>query len=255
MLGATPTAPLLKCCVNGRRPADLAPATPEQLAASWRAAYAAGADAVHVHPRGRDGRESLTPTDVAAAILALRAAVPEVPVGVTTGAWILPGVEDRLRAIADWVVLPDFASVNVREQGSFEVAALLAERGIVVEAGVWDRPDAERIAAALPPGTGWLLLEPMDPEAEAALDTTAEIAEALAGVHLPRILHGLDAAAWAVLDESVRRGWGTRIGLEDTLLLADGTAAGSNAALVSAAVARGAGRASSAGGPPSAQRP
>ena len=176
-------------------------------------AHAAGADAVHVHPRGRDGRESLTPTDVAAAILALRAAVPERP-GRRHDRRVDPaGVEDRLRAIADWVVLPDFASVNVREEGSYEVAALLAERGIVVEAGVWDRPDAERVAAALPPGTGWLLLEPMDPEAEAALDTTAEIAEALAGVDLPRILHGLDTAAWAVLDESVRRGWGTRIGL------------------------------------------
>ena len=230
----------------------MAPTTPEQLGAAWRAAAAAGADAVHVHPRGQDGRESLSAEAVGAAVLSLRAAVPELLVGVTTGAWILPDVEERLRAIASWTLLPDFASVNVVEDGSYEVAALLAERGIGVEAGVWDTDDATRVAASPPAGTGWLLLEPMNPDGDAALRTTAAIAEALAGVDLPRILHGADAAAWVVLDESVRRGWGTRIGLEDTLLLPDGSAATSNAALVTEAVARGAG--SSAGGPPSAPR-
>ena len=162
----------------------------------------------------------------------------------TTGAWILADSAERLEAVASWVILPDFASVNVSEEGAWELAAALAERGIVVEAGVWDAADARAVVASPMPGCGWLLLEPMDDEPAAVLATAAAIASALAdgGVDLPCVLHGMGTAAWPVLDDAVRRGWGTRIGLEDTLELPDGTVAPDNAALVSAAAARGAGR-------------
>src|SRR5215472_10311647 len=78
----------IKACLNGRRdPADhpAVPVTPVQLAAAAAAAASAGAEAVHVHPRGTDGRESLRAADVGAAVAAIRSASPRVPVGVPSG--------------------------------------------------------------------------------------------------------------------------------------------------------------------------
>jgi uncharacterized protein (DUF849 family) len=54
------------------------------------------------------------------------------------------------------------------------------------------------------------------------------------------LLHAEGPATWPVLAEAVRRGLDTRIGLEDTLCLPDGSPAEDNAALVAAAVAIGA---------------
>ncbi|WP_319462297.1 3-keto-5-aminohexanoate cleavage protein [Micromonospora sp. RTP1Z1] len=56
----------------------------------------------------------------------------------------------------------------------------------------------------------------------------------------PVLLHGEGPATWPVLADAVRRGLGTRIGLEDTIVLPDGSPAADNSALVSAAVALGA---------------
>ena len=55
------------------------------------------------------------------------------------------------------------------------------------------------------------------------------------GIHLPRVQHGHDAAAWPLLEDAVAHGYDVRIGLEDTLLLPDGTRAPGNADLVTAA--------------------
>ena len=51
----------------------------------------------------------------------------------------------------------------------------------------------------------------------------------------PVLLHGESAGAWPVLKIAVQRGLDTRIGLEDTLQLPDGTIASDNAELVTAA--------------------
>ena len=55
------------------------------------------------------------------------------------------------------------------------------------------------------------------------------------GVACPRLLHGVDATAWALLEEAVARGYDSRIGFEDILTLPDGREARSNADLVRAA--------------------
>jgi uncharacterized protein (DUF849 family) len=51
------------------------------------------------------------------------------------------------------------------------------------------------------------------------------------------LLHGLDESCWPLLEHAGLRGVQARIGMEDTLLLPDGSTAPDNAALVSAAVA------------------
>jgi hypothetical protein len=52
---------------------------------------------------------------------------------------------------------------------------------------------------------------------------------------LPVLLHGEDDTAWPVLTHAARLELDTRVGLEDTLLLPDGTAAPDNATLISLA--------------------
>ena len=61
------------------------------------------------------------------------------------------------------------------------------------------------------------------------------IEAALADVKNPRLLHGFGAAAWAFIELAARRGYDTRVGLEDTLVLPDGTRARDNAELVAMA--------------------
>ncbi|MCW2137978.1 3-keto-5-aminohexanoate cleavage enzyme [Actinoplanes cyaneus] len=103
----------MKACLNGARRRDEHPAvpiTPEEIAAEAVAAVAAGAEALHLHPRDRDGAQSLHAPDVAEAVAAVRRACPGVPVGVTTGLWISNGnIGQRLAAVAGWEALPSAA--------------------------------------------------------------------------------------------------------------------------------------------------
>jgi uncharacterized protein (DUF849 family) len=206
------------------------------VAVAGRAAVEAGAGAIHVHPRGADGREALDGPAVAATIDALRAAV-DVPIGISTGAWLVPDPHERLRAIEGWTVLPDFASVNLHEAGADHVAGLLLDRGVGVEAGVWHVEAAKVLAQGGAEHVLRILYEPTVQDVEAAHRTVDEIDAVLDGIDAPRLLHGYGATAWAMLRRAGTDGFDTRIGMEDTLALPDGTPAPSNAELVRAAVA------------------
>jgi hypothetical protein len=77
----------------------------------------AGAGALHLHPRRSDGSETLGARGVGVAIEAVPVACPNVLIGVSTGSWIEPDVERRVRLLSTWGSLPpesrpDFASVN-----------------------------------------------------------------------------------------------------------------------------------------------
>src|ERR1700722_285160 len=132
----------LKACLNGKRsPAEspAVPVTPAELAREAAAAVAAGAEAVHLHARGPDGAESVRAADVGAAGAAVRRACPGTPVGVSTGLWITGGdAAARHAAVAGWAGLdaaarPDFASVNVSEDGWAGVARGLRAGAIAGE--------------------------------------------------------------------------------------------------------------------------
>ena len=233
---------LLKACLNGdRSQADhpAVPVTPEELAADAAAAVDAGAGALHVHPRDGDGNETLVAASVGAAVDAIRAATARaVPVGVSTGAWFTPDPADRIAHIRRWTVLPDFASVNLHEEGAVDVARTLLDRGVAVEAGVWTPEAAEILVdSGLLERSLRILLEPMEDDVSAALVTVDAIERRLDGAPPPRLLHGTDATAWPLLRHAVARGYDMRIGLEDTLARPDGTPAAGNAELVRLAVA------------------
>jgi uncharacterized protein (DUF849 family) len=133
---------------------------------------------------------------------------------VSTGAWIEPDLERRLELIAGWSE-PDYASVNVSEDGAFAVMRALTERGIGVEAGVWSVEDARRLmAAGPPPGLTRILVEPVDADPAMAIELVATIRSEVRGA--PILQHGDGAATWPLLGDAVRHGVDTRIGLEDT---------------------------------------
>ncbi len=235
---------LVKCCLNGGTSRDEHPAvplTPSELAAEAREAVAAGAGAVHLHPRDFDGAETLDAELVDAAVVAVRESCPGVPVGVTTGLWAAGGsAEARAAAVAGWTSRPDFASVNFSEPEPESLCELLLENGIGVEAGIWSVDDAERLARSrLAPRCVRVLVEPQERAPADALANAEAIRARLAGAGIDRPLlqHGYGPAAWEVLRAAVADGLDTRIGLEDATTLPDGSAPAGNSDLVAAAVA------------------
>lgn len=234
----------MKACLNGaRRPGehpDL-PLTAEELGQAAAATVAAGAEAVHVHPRGRDLAESLAASDVGAAVAAIRAAAPGVPVGVSTGIWMVHGnAEVRRRAVLAWAELPsgsrpDFTSVNVGEPGFEELADALEGADIDVEAGVWSLEDADELGRR---PVRRVLVEILTGPASTAVERANEVLHRLdeAGSTAPRLLHGEGEACWPLVSHAGRLGLPTRMGLEDTLVDERGAPALSNADLVTRAL-------------------
>ena len=238
----------LKACLNGKRSQaefPAVPVTPGELARDAAAAVSAGAEAIHLHARGGDGAESVRAADVGAAVAAIRAACPGVAVGVSTGLWITHGdAAARQAAVAAWSGLapgerPDFASVNVSEDGWAGVARSLGAAGIAVEAGVWSAADVQVLARAFgQPGLPQpvrILVEVMGEPAGAAPLVAGEILGALGDCALrglPRLLHGEGEGCWPLVAQAAREGLPTRIGLEDTTACPAGEPVSGNAELV-----------------------
>ena len=113
---------------------------------------------------------------------------------------------------------------------------LLLDRGIGVEAGIWNAQAAETLlGSGLADACLRILIEP----AEIGRDARANferIEAALAQASPPRLLHGIGASAWEFVTLAVGRHYDTRTGFEDTLTLPDGSVAENNAALVAAAL-------------------
>ncbi len=229
---------MLKLCVNGARtPAEhpLLSADPADLLDDAVEAAALGAGPVHLHPKDRAGRDSLRAEDVARWVGAFRRALPRTRIGVTTGAWAETESAARIERIRSWTALPDFASVNWHEDGAEELASALLARGIAVEAGLWDA-GAARAWVDSPLRRRCLrpLLEVQDLPTPRAAAEAHEMLQAVregAPESVP-LLHGEERSAWPVLRIAREQHLDTRIGLEDTLVLPDGTPAAGNSQLV-----------------------
>jgi uncharacterized protein (DUF849 family) len=235
---------LIKACLNGgttREQHPAVPLTPAELAADARDVTQAGAGAIHVHPRDASGRETLEAEAVLAAVHAIRAAVPHIPVGVTTGIWAVDGdPERRLALVAGWTGddRPDFASINLSEPGTNALAATLATLGIPVEAGIWTAEDVERLAASDFAGRVIRILIEPHGDSGTALATAMAVEQALDrhGIQAPRLHNAYQMATWHVIKAVLRLGRDIRIGLEDTTVLPDGSLTRGNGELVAAAV-------------------
>ena len=235
---------LVQAALNGgttRAEHAAVPLTSAELAAEALAAAEQGAQALHLHPRDASGAQTLDPHHVLAAVAATRAATG-LPVGVTTGIWTVDGdVARRLDLVARWTGpdRPDYASINLNEPGTEDLANLLTSLGIEIEAGVWTAEDARLLGAApFRDRILRVLMEPVDRDPAGAVATAAEAASELArlGVHARQVHHGYDLATWDVMAAAVAMGQDIRVGLEDTTFLPDGSVAQGNADLVAAAV-------------------
>jgi uncharacterized protein (DUF849 family) len=231
---------LIKACLNGSRRAEeheALPLSPAALANDALQCRQAGAGAVHIHPRGMGGRETLEPDACAAAIEAIRELSPGLPIGLTTGLWITGSSPQRLALIERWTVLPDFASVNFSEDGTDELCTLLVARRIQIEAGIGSVADARAFVDSGFVERCLRVLVEVEPGASDPIRAAAVIGRVLegSGIRLPRVQHGHDSAAWPLLEDALSHGYDVRIGLEDTLLLPDGSRARRNADLVAAA--------------------
>jgi len=232
---------MLQACLNGGRDKRFHAATPltsHELARDARAVVAAGAQQLHIHPRDAAGLESLHPDNTARALEAVRASVPGIPVGVSSGWWIAPRGRARQAHIRAWQVQPDYVSVNLIEEDAAEVIELALEKAVGIEAGLWSAADAERFVAT-PNARNCLriLIEINEQDFSAGVEATRRIMEILdrADIRLPILLHGFENTMWAFYRETLRLRLDARIGLEDGTLLPSGAQAEDNADLIRAA--------------------
>ena len=236
---------MLQAVLNGSRPADAHPALPilaRHLARDARAVARLGITAVHVHPRGPEGEETLDPVHVGDAVALIRHEVPNMEIGVTTGRWIQPDPNKRIDAVLAWgrlgVGKPDVCSVNVHEKGWMDVCVAAASVGIGVELGVWTSGDAVTLRQnGVPPSTVRVLAESTVSDPETAVAEAVRILRALGSLPVPVLLHGEEDGAWPVLEYALRMGKDTRIGFEDVLVRPDGWLATGNDDLAKSALA------------------
>ena len=238
MLQVTPTGPW------GKDVHPALPVTADELLTELRACFAASATGVHLHVRDAAGAETLDPAVVNETCRRVReVADGPVEVGLTTGAWIVPSVADRVAMVREWEGV-DVATVNLSEDGFELVMGALLEGGTGLDVGLWSPqemprllasgllPHAARVSIELDPGGPYLLPGPPEQLAARLGDLLDE-----AGSTCPRLTHGAGDWTWPLVRDAFRRGHATRVGFEDSILLPDGRTATSNADLVHAAAA------------------
>jgi uncharacterized protein (DUF849 family) len=224
----------VKACLNGGRARAEHPAVPQtasELAADAIAVRRAGAFGVHVHPRDADGSQTLKAAICDAAVAAIRAAAPGLPVGLSTSAAMDPDPFARAAAVTAWRQRPDFVSVNVSELGWPGIVRAALHAGIAIEVGLATETDAQELARS--PFVHQLLRALI--EVEGGAEEARAVAELIPD-GIPQLWHGYGERTWEVLSAAVAAGLDVRVGLEDVLVLPDGRAAADNAELVAAAM-------------------
>jgi len=224
----------VKACLNGGRTREEHPAVPQtaaELAADAAAARRAGAFAVHVHPRDTQGAQTLDAAACDAAVAAIRAAVPGLPIGLSTTEAIDRDPFVRAAAIKVWRTPPDFVSVNLGELGWAGIIRAALHADIGVEAGLDSPRDADELARS--PFAHRLVRALV--EVDGGVEDARAIAE-LVPEGVPQLWHGYGERTWDVMVAGAAAGHDVRVGLEDVLVLPDGRTAPNNAELVACAI-------------------
>jgi uncharacterized protein (DUF849 family) len=138
-----------------------------------------------------------------------------------------------------WATPPPYVSINFSEEGARDLARWVVSQGIGFEAGMGTEEAAKNFTrAGLANQCIRAMFEPEHDNLDEALAVVEKMDAMLTRLYIesPRMLHGHNATVWPMIREAKKRGWQTRIGLEDTVLLPDGKPAKDNADLVAAAV-------------------
>lgn len=233
-----PSPIFLQAALNGDSTHPATPRTASDIAQAALEAMRAGAHSVHVHAFDQFGRETLEPGPCGEVVAAIRRLCPELPVSLTTSAAIVSDPAERLRQVRAWEVLPDLVTANQGEVGIVALSKYFLSRGVGIEAGLLTLADAKAfVASGLAPECHRVLIEPLELDTETSLQNAAAMEDVLlrAGISLEQVHHGYGMACWAVNRRALARGHGIRTGLEDIMLLPDGSAARGNGDLVEAA--------------------
>lgn len=242
--------PQVMLAPNGaRRTKDDHPALPVTIAetvAAAKAAFEEGAGALHGHVRDTEGHHSLDAGLYRELIAEMRAAVPGMPVQITTEAAGVFDPEMQRDVVRE--VMPEGVSVALREMWrgpgddpearSFHAWA--REAGIAIQHILYTPEDARRLLELvrkghLPQGVQCLFV--LGSYAPARPGSPADLAPFLDA--LEPVRSALDWAACAFgrsetacLVAAARSGGKARVGFENNLHAADGTLAADNAARV-----------------------
>ncbi len=223
------------------------PVSLDELVTELQTCFGAGASGVHLHVRDRSGQETLDPSVVNDTCRHVRDTAEQAGVsaeiGLTTGAWIVPELAERIAMIREWEGV-DCATVNLSENGYEEVMLAMLNVGIGVDVGLWAPvemnrlihsgllPRVQRVSIELAPGEPYFLRGRPTHLAQQVNDALDD-----AGSTCPRLTHGMNDWTWPLVRDAFHRGHDTRVGFEDSVLLPDGTTAQNNVQLVQAAVA------------------
>jgi 3-keto-5-aminohexanoate cleavage enzyme len=225
------------------------PYTPAEIAAEVRRSFDAGARMVHVHARRDDGAPTQDSTRYCETVDAIRAAVPEIIVQVSTGGAVGMGKDERLGSLA---ARPEMASLTCGTvnfgRGVFENPAplMLDFARALVAAGV--KPELELFDLGHLDNAAWLVRQaPL--EGPLHHDLVLGVPGGAAGsprnvVTLADRLPpgstwsatGIGRTHLAVITTAIACGGHVRLGFEDQVELRPGELARSNADLVARAV-------------------
>ncbi|MDP2303234.1 MAG: 3-keto-5-aminohexanoate cleavage protein [Ignavibacteria bacterium] len=231
----------IKIALNGARPKEQNKYLPHSLAEIEKEVdllYNYGCKVFHIHCYDKNGNESLKPNDVNNLVLLVKNISPEIQIGISSGDWIEPDLEKRKGYIKSWKNIPDFISVNMIEDDSIEISKLLISKGVKIEAGLNEKKAAEIfVKSNLEKDCCRILIEPEPEELYSAIQVIIEIEKVLdaSDVKISRLLHGFNSVSWDILREAKRRGYDSRMGMEDTIYLENGEMVKSNLELIQCA--------------------
>ncbi|MFO7523998.1 MAG: 3-keto-5-aminohexanoate cleavage protein [Ignavibacteriaceae bacterium] len=229
---------LLKIALNGARPKsqnEFLPHSLDEIEREVRLIYQNGYKVFHIHCYDKNGNESLKPEDVNNLVLRVKSISSDIQLGISSGDWIEPDLNKRIGYINQWEHIPDFASVNMIEDNAIEISNVLISKGVMVEAGLNEKKAAEIfVNSRFENGCIRILIEPEEENLIGAIKTITEIENILNdnNITIKRLLHGFNSAAWDILREAKKRGYDSRIGMEDTIFLEDGIKVKNNLDLI-----------------------
>lgn len=226
------------------------PMTPQELAADAAACLEAGAAALHLHARDAEGAHSLRPDDLSAAIDAVRARVGEdMVIQMTTEQAGRYDTDQQIAAVQ--AVKPETVSVALREivpdgtEESLQRAAdffqWLREERITPQFILYAPQEVARFVwlkglGVIPYDHPFMLFVlGRDPQREGDPAELLEVFVTALNVIEAEWMACTFADAPAVIFKAAVLGGHVRVGFENTLTLADGTAAANNAQLVAEA--------------------
>jgi len=229
---------LIKIALNGARPkkqSKFIPQSLNEIGKEVKLLFENGHKVFHIHCYDKKGNESLKPEDVNNLVALVKSISHEIQIGISSGDWIEPDLAKRKSYIKAWLHLPDFISVNMIEEDAIEISELLISKGVKIEAGLNEKKAAEIfVESGLYKNCFRILIEPEPEKLKEAIECIDEIEEVLDrnGVEVPRLLHGFNSVSWDILREAKRRGYDSRIGMEDTIYMENGEGVKSNLELI-----------------------